>query len=169
METPVNAPRFFDPFDFTNRAGTGLPACLALLFTAFCVYPANGTARALSLVMLKKNEKPNTKNGALPVIKAADFAAEVLASEQPVLVEFWTSWSRPCQAFDPVLQELAHAWAGKLKLVKINADDNLELSLLYDIRSIPMLLCFVEGSPRWRILGTATKEAIEAKLKPLFQ
>jgi thioredoxin 1 len=168
MEAPVNAARFFEPFDFMSRARTGFLACLALLFSALSVYPPAGTGRALSLVMFKKNEKLNTEDGALPVITAADFAAEVLASKQPVLVEFWTSWSRPCQIFESVLHEVAHAWAGKIKVIKVNADDSLELSLLYDIRSIPMLLCFVEASPRWRILGTATREAIEAKLKPLF-
>jgi thioredoxin 1 len=169
MEAPVNAARFFETFDFMSRARTGLLAYLALLFSALGVYPPNGTGRALSLMMLKKNEKLNTQDRALPVITAADFTAEVLASKQPVLVEFWTSWSRPCQVFESVLHEVAHAWAGKIKVVKVNADDSLELSLLYDIRSIPMLLCFVEGSPRWRILGTATREAIEAKLDPLFQ
>jgi thioredoxin 1 len=169
MEAPVNAARFFEQFDFMSGARTCLLACLALLFSALSASSPNGTGRALSLVMLKKNEKLNTQDGALPVITAADFAAEVLASNQPVLVEFWTSWSRPCQVFESVLHEVAHAWAGKIKVVKVNADDSLELSLLYDIRSIPMLLCFVEGSPRWRILGTATIEAIEAKLDPLFQ
>ena len=118
--------------------------------------------------MLEKDEKLKGQDKTVPVISAADFAVEVLGSTQPVLVEFWTSWSRACQVFDPVLQEIADGWQGKIKVVKVNADDNLDLSLLYDIRSIPMLLCFVAGSPRWRILGTATREAIEAKLKPLF-
>jgi thioredoxin 1 len=169
MEAPVNAARFFEHFDFMSRARTGLLAYLALSLSALCLCAPRGTGRALSLVMLKKNEKLNTQDGALPLITAADFSVEVLASKQPVLVEFWTSWSRPCRVFDPVLRRIAHAWAGKIKVVKVNADDSLELSLLYDIRSIPMLLCFIEASPRWRILGTATREAIEAKLKPLFQ
>ena len=121
--------------------------------------------------MVNKTEIMNAKpTGALPpTVAETDFKAEVLQSKQPVLVEFWTSWSRPCRVFDSVLRELAHVWAGKIKVVKVDADDSLDLSLLYDIRSIPMLLCFVEGSPRWRILGTATREAVEAKLKPLFQ
>lgn len=94
------------------------------------------------------------------------FEAEVLHSNQPVLVHFWTPWSRPCQIFDPILKDFAAAWAGKAKVVKVNADDSLELSLTYDIHSIPTLLYFVEGQPRVRIVGTATKEAILAKLKP---
>ena len=69
---------------------------------------------------------------------------------------------------DSVLQELAIAWAGKVKLVKVNADDNLDLSLWYDIQSIPTLLYFVEGNPCVRMVGTASKEAILAKLKPFL-
>ncbi len=119
--------------------------------------------------MSEKLEKPNIQNGALRVITAADFTTEVLAPNQPVLVEFWTSWSRPCQVLDSVLQELAGAWGEKVKVVKVDADDSLDLSLCYDIQSVPSLLCFIGGSPRLRIVGTATLEAIEAKLKPFFQ
>jgi len=96
----------------------------------------------------------------------ANFGAEVLRSKQPVLVAFWAPWSRACQVIDPVLQELASALEEKAKVVKVNADDSLDLSILYDIQSIPTLLYFVEGTPRLRIVGTATKEAILAKLKP---
>ena len=98
-------------------------------------------------------------------ITEATFEAEVLKSEQPVLVVFGTPWSRPCQVLDPILQELARDWAGKVKVVKINADDSLNLSLCYDIQSIPTVICFVEGKQRFRIVGTATKDAIVTKLK----
>ncbi len=94
------------------------------------------------------------------------FPAEVLQSKEPVLVSFWAPWSRPCQILDPLLKELAAAWAGKAKVVKVNADDSLELSIAYDIQSLPTLLYFVEGHPRVRILGTASKEALLIKLKP---
>ena len=119
--------------------------------------------------MSEKLEKPNIQKGALRVITAADFTAEVLGPKQPVLVEFWTSWSRPCQILDSVLRELAGAWGQKVKVVKADADNSLDLSLCYDIQSVPTLLCFTGGSPRWRIVGTANREAIEAKLKPFFQ
>jgi len=109
----------------------------------------------------------NTENGALLAIATEDFNLEVLESNQPVLVEFWAHWSRPCQVFDSVLQELAVALAEKVKVVRVNADESLDLSLCYDIQSIPTLLCFVEGRPRLRIVGTATKDALMAKLRPL--
>lgn len=128
-------------------------------------------ARAVhkGVIMLNKTEKPNVQNGALQVITAQDFIAEVLASLQPVLVEFWTPWSRPCQVLDSVLQKLATDCAGKIKVLKINADDCLDLSLVYDIQSVPTLVCFVEGNPTWSIVGTATGEAIKAKLNGLLE
>ena len=98
-------------------------------------------------------------------ITEATFEAEVLMSEQPVLVVFGTPWSQPCQVLDPILQELARDRAGKVKVVKVNADDSIDLSLCYDIQSIPTLLYFVEGKLRLQIVGTATKDAIIAKLK----
>src|SRR4029453_8440278 len=119
--------------------------------------------------MLEKSKNLNTQNGALPVLTTANFKAEVLASELPVLVEFWTAWSRPCQVLDCVLRELAGDWREKGKFVKINADDSLDLSLCYDIQSVPTLLCFVAGRPSFRIVGTATREAIEAKIKSFSQ
>ena len=98
-------------------------------------------------------------------ITETTFEAEVLKSKPPVLVVFGTPWSRPCQVLDPILQELARDWAGTVKVVKVNADDSLDLSLCYDIQSIPTLLYFVEGKRRVQIVGTATKDAILAKLK----
>ncbi len=119
--------------------------------------------------MFNKSENVNTQNGALLGITAEDFKEEVLESNQPVLVEFWAPWSRPCQVFDSVLRELASACAGKVKVVKVNADDSLDLSLWYEIQSVPTLLYFDRGHPCLRIVGTATKEAILAKLQPFSQ
>ena len=119
--------------------------------------------------MFNKPENMNTQNGALSAIPAKDFKAEVLESTQPVLVEFWAPWSRPCQVFDSVLRELASACAGKVKVVKVNADDSLDLSLWYEIQSVPTLLYFVRGNPRLHIVGTATKEAILAELESFSQ
>jgi len=116
--------------------------------------------------MINKPENMNTQNEALLAIAGQDFKAEVLDSPQPVLVAFWAPWSRPCQVIDSVLRELAVVCAGKVKVVKVNADDGLDLSLWYDIESVPTLLYFVQGKPRVRIVGTATKEAILAKLNP---
>jgi thioredoxin 1 len=94
-----------------------------------------------------------------------NFESEILKSKQPVLVVFWAPWSRPCQVLDVALEEVATACAGIVKVVKVNADDNPDLSLVYDVQSIPTLLYFVEGSLRARLVGTASKEAILSKLQ----
>ena len=119
--------------------------------------------------MSRKTEKMNTQTLAPPgVVPVVDFKSDVLESRQPVLVEFRAPWSRPCKVLDAVLQELAVDWAGKVKVVTVNADDSLDLSLWYDIQSVPTLLCFVEGKLRSRIVGTASKEALVAKLQPFL-
>ena len=120
--------------------------------------------------MLNESAKKHTSDGSLPVVVTAlNFEQRVLDSKQPVLVEFWAPWSRACQLLDPVLAELARAWAGRVKVATVNADDCLDLSLCYDIQSVPTLLYFVRGTPCLRIVGTASKEAILAKVKPLTE
>jgi len=167
MEALANAARFFGSFNFPTPVVTEPSMRNLLYLSALRSCPPRGTGCAYSLVMVKKTENMNTQNAALLArITAVDFMTEVLESKQPVLVEFWAPWSRPCQVLDSVLQELAKACAGKVKIVKVNADDSLDLSLWYDIQSVPTLLYFVEGQPRLRIVGTATKHAIMAKLSP---
>ena len=106
-DAPVNTVRFFEAFDFMSAAETWLHAHKPRSVSAFRVRRPLGTCDALSRLMLKKNEKPNIDERALRVVTAADFTAEVLASKQPVLVEFSTSWSRACHVMDSVLQALA--------------------------------------------------------------
>jgi len=96
----------------------------------------------------------------------ASFESEVLRSKQPVVVAFWAPWSRPCQILEAALDEVTTACAGSVKVVKVNADDNPDLSLWYDIQSIPTLLYFTDGSLRAKMVGTASKEAILAKFQP---
>ena len=118
-------------------------------------------------VMLNRTEKMNTKQSNEPIMQLdeASFGAAVLQSKQPVLVAFMAPWSRACQVVDSILHELASALKGRAKVVKVNADESLDLSLCYDIQSIPTLLCFVAGVPCLRIVGTATTEAILARLE----
>ena len=100
-------------------------------------------------------------------VNEQDFQEEVLRCTRPVLVEFWVPWSRPCQILDSVITEVAAALADEVKVVRINADDSLGLSLCFDIHSVPTLVYFAGGEPRLRIIGTASKEAILAKIKEL--
>jgi thioredoxin 1 len=110
----------------------------------------------------------NADKAQLVEIDETNFTAEVLRSKQPVMVAFSAPWSRPCHVLGPVLDEVTAACAGRVKVVKLNADDHPDLGAWYDIQSIPTLLCFVNGKVCFRIVGTASKEAILTKLEPLL-
>jgi thioredoxin len=98
-------------------------------------------------------------------VSAANFMSEVLTSKQPVLAVFWAPWSRPCCILNSMLQEVATACGENAKVVKVNADENIDLSMWYEIQSIPTLLCFIRGIVRAKFVGTASKEAILDKLQ----
>lgn len=110
----------------------------------------------------------NEENALITELGERDFRSEILRSELPVLVEFWAPWSRPCQILSSALEETASACRGSVKVVTVNADDNPTLSLWYEIQSIPTLLFFLDGNIRARIVGTASKEAILAKLQSVL-
>ena len=170
METLDTAGRFFGSFNFLTPANNLRPASNSLSFQAF--WPSTNPWHRLCIKhhhSETNTENMNQLNGTLPEVGSRDFQKQVLESPQPVLVLFWTPWSRPCQIFDSVLQDISRTCAGKFKVVKVNADDHLDLSICYDIHSIPTLLQFVRGNPCFRIVGTASKEAILAKLQPFTQ
>jgi thioredoxin 1 len=111
-------------------------------------------------------DEQNTKMSSIPEITELAFKAEVLNSKKPVLVAFLAPWSRPCQTVRSVLEEIAAELAEKMKVATVNADDHPDLGLWYDIHSVPTLLYFVDGNLRAKVIGTASKEAILAKLRP---
>ena len=115
--------------------------------------------------MQDENMNVTDKNSKPVQIDSAHFDSEVLNSPQPVLVAFLATWSRPCAILAPVLDEIAAECAGKLKVGRVNTDENPDLSLWYDVRSIPTLLYFVDGNVRAKVVGTASKQAILAKLQ----
>ena len=101
----------------------------------------------------------------LKFVDETNFESHIQQSEYSVLVAFWTPWSKPCHIMDPVLEEVAQTCTDKIKVVKVNADDNPNLSLRFDVQHIPTLLLFEAGKIRWRLVGTASAEAILTKLK----
>ena len=91
-----------------------------------------------------------------------DFKREVLDSAQPVLVDFWATWCAPCRAIAPYVEELATQYKGKLKVAKMNIDENQDTPQQYGIRSIPTLLVFKGGKVVEQIVGAVPKAKLEA-------
>jgi len=95
----------------------------------------------------------------------ANFQAEVLQSDKPVLVDFWATWCAPCRAIAPAVEELAKAYEGKIKVGKLNIDDHQGVPQTYGIRSIPTLLVFKGGKVVDQIVGAVPKNKIEDALR----
>ena len=104
-------------------------------------------------------------SGKVHAITDANFDAEVLKSETPVFVDFWATWCPPCKIVAPILDELAEEMDGKLKVCKVNVDENQRTAQTYQTMSIPTLLIFKNGKLVDRILGALPKQMIEQKLQ----
>ena len=94
-----------------------------------------------------------------------NFEAEVINSDKPVLVDFWAVWCGPCQALAPTIKEIAEDYEGKIKIGKVNVDEQPELAQQFGILSIPTLIYFKDGKEEDKIIGLQTKADIEAILK----
>ena len=100
-------------------------------------------------------------------INETNFETEVLQSDQPVLVDFWAEWCGPCKMLAPVLDEIAVAQAGRVKVAKVDVDANPALAARFGIQSIPTLLYFAGGEVRDKSIGAAGKKSILSKLEQL--
>jgi thioredoxin 1 len=92
----------------------------------------------------------------------ADFSTAVLGSDVPVLVDFWAEWCGPCKAIAPLLDDVAKAYDGKVKIVKINIDDNPQTPRQYAVRGIPTLMMFKDGKVAGTHVGLAGKPQLTA-------
>ncbi len=91
-----------------------------------------------------------------------NFDKEVLQSDVPVLVDFWATWCAPCRMIAPVIDALAEEYKGKLKVGKVNVDENSQLAIRYGIRAIPTLLLFKEGKVVEQMVGVQPKDTIKS-------
>jgi thioredoxin 1 len=98
-------------------------------------------------------------------IKDADFEQEVIKADLPVLVDFWAPWCGPCQMVAPLLEELAQEFSGRVKIVKMNVDENPKTPPLYSIRAIPTLILFKAGAMETQITGVVPKDKLKSTLE----
>ena len=96
------------------------------------------------------------------------FQEEVVNASEPVLVDFSAVWCGPCKMLDPVVKQLAEEWDGKVKVVKIDADQNPNILMQYSVLGIPTLLFFKGGEIKERITGYMPKDKLVAKFSPHF-
>ena len=93
------------------------------------------------------------------------FDEEIKGSDVPVLVDFWAEWCGPCKMIAPVLEEIANEHPGKIKIAKLNVDENMEISRRFEVMSIPTLILFKDGEPQLRLIGAKGKSQLVQELE----
>jgi thioredoxin 1 len=121
---------------------------------------------------MKNSPQPATSEGLImgntKAVTDQDWEQEVLASDTPVLVDFWAEWCGPCRMVGPVVEEIASEKAGTLKVLKLNVDDNPEVTRKYGVMSIPTLVLFSDGDERKRIVGARGKTQLLGEVEPFL-
>jgi thioredoxin 1 len=114
-------------------------------------------------------QPPKTQAPALPVhVTDGTFSSEVLESPVPVLVDFWAAWCGPCRMIAPSLEQLAQQYGGKVKIAKLNVDENPRMAQRFEAHGIPMLLLFKGGQPIGKLVGAHPKPSIEKLINLSF-
>ncbi len=102
------------------------------------------------------------------IVTEQNFDQEVLKSELPVMLDFWAVWCGPCKVLSPIVEELASDFQGKLKVGKVNVDENNSLAMQFGVMSIPTLKFFKNGNVVGEIVGAAPKNLIEAQIQKIL-
>jgi thioredoxin 1 len=101
-------------------------------------------------------------------VNSSNFKEEVLDSSLPVVVDLWAPWCMPCRMITPIVEELANDNQGKLKVFKLNTDENQDIAARYGIQGIPTLLFFKDGKEVDRLVGVAPKPIIQSKVDAIL-
>jgi thioredoxin 1 len=99
-------------------------------------------------------------------VSEANFESQVFRSSQPVLVDFWAPWCGPCRMTDPILEKLAREWAGKIKIAKVNVDENPGISQKYGVQGIPTMMVVKNGSIVDKWVGALPEPALRSRVSP---
>ena len=100
----------------------------------------------------------------IPSTSDSSFEADVLRSDLPVVVDFGAEWCHPCKQLEPIVEELASEWQGKVRILKMDIDQNVATTMKYGVMGVPTLILFVAGEPKERVSGFQPKRRILEKL-----
>lgn len=101
------------------------------------------------------------------ILSKNNFKAEVIDCDIPVIVDFWATWCGPCRMIAPILEDIAKEYDGKIKVGKVNVDEQMELAVEYKVEVIPTLFYFKDGQMKTKTVGVMTKEEIISKVNEL--
>lgn len=101
----------------------------------------------------------------IKAVNSSNFDLEVLNSPLPVLVDFWAEWCMPCKMLSPIVEEISQELSDKVKVVKVNVDENPDLAMNYGIQAIPTLLIFKDGNVIGEIVGYVSKKVLKDRLE----
>jgi thioredoxin 1 len=104
--------------------------------------------------------------GSIPEINDETFELKVLQADLPVLVDFGAEWCHPCKQLDPIVEELAEEWGGKIIVFKLDVDSNVNTTMNYGVMGVPSLILFINGEPVERMTGLVPKKRILEAVEP---